>query len=257
LSDGLTSIKGHNRWFDVLYMDRGADVTFVSFHAAVPAKATHYPVFSNHRLSEGLDVNYLGFADPVCGSAESLKTGWHLGSKRVDAQRFIPAIVKHALTSRSGQHLIFFGSSAGGFAALNYSAQFPGSVVLVVNPRVELLAEPHTFPDYAKAAYGATPERVADRVPTSMADLYSRSPRNTVAYLQNVEDTTYFDYHFRPFEQATRNKNDVFIKTGHWGDGHVVPPRDEFVLPLQSLVANAPNWSLALASLSFGGPEPG
>jgi hypothetical protein len=245
----LTSIMTNNRWFDVLYVDRGADVTLVAFHSALASKTTDYPIFSSHKMSEGLDVNYLGFADPVCGSAESLRTGWHLGSKRVNSQLFIPAIIKHAIASRSGKHLIFFGSSAGGFAAMNYSARFPGSTALVVNPRVDLFGWPNaSFPRYVTAAYpGASPERVAQMVPTSMADLYSRPQGNTVAYLQNLEDATYFDHHFRLFEAATTGRTDVFVKTRKWGHGHVVPPRDEFFLPLKALVANAPNWDLALA----------
>lgn len=248
LRDGLTSIKTNNRWFDVLYIDRGADVTFVAFHAAVPVRKAEYPVFSSHRLSEGLGVNYLGFADPMCGSAESLKTGWHLGSKRVNSQRFIPSIIEHALATRSGRHLIFFGSSAGGFAALNYGARFPGSAVLVVNPRVELFAEPHTFAEYATAAYhGVEPERVAERVPRSMADLYSRPRGNTVAYLQNVEDATYFEHHYRHFERVTSGRKDVYIKTGNWGPGHVMPPQHVFMQPLRSMVDNAPHWGVGLA----------
>jgi hypothetical protein len=249
LNDGLTSILSNNRWFDVLYMDRGADVTFVAFHSALTNETTNYPVFSSHKMSAGLDVNYLGFADPLCGSAESLATGWHLGSKRVNSQLFIPAIIRHAIASRSGKHLLFFGSSAGGFAALNYSARFPGSAALVVNPRVDLFGRPDgTFPRYATAAYqGVAPERVAKTVPTSMAELYSRPRGNTVAYLQNLEDSLYLDHHFRPFETATSGRSDVFVKTRNWGQGHVVPPRAEYLLPLQALVMNAPDWDLGLA----------
>lgn len=248
MREGLTSILTNNRWFDVLYIDRGADVTFVSFHSALSPKTTDYPIFSGHKMSEGLEANFLGFADPVCGGVESLATGWHLGSKRVDAQRFIPAVIKHTLAGGSGKHLLFFGSSAGGFAALNYSAQFPGSVAVVVNPRVDLLAEPNKFPHYAATAYlGFTPDMVARKLPTSMPELYSRPRGNTVAYIQNQEDATYFEHHYRAFAEATSGRDDIFTKTRDWGPGHVVPPRDEYFLPLQALVANAPNWDRGLA----------
>ena len=125
MSEGLTSIMTNNRWFDVLYVDRGADVTFVSFHAALSTKITDYPIFSGHKMSEGLDANFLGFADPVCGSVESLATGWHLGSKRVYAQRFIPAIVRHTLASGPGKHLIFFWLFGGGLRGTELQRALP------------------------------------------------------------------------------------------------------------------------------------
>jgi hypothetical protein len=72
MSEVLTSILTNTRWFDALYVDRGADVTFVSFHSGLSSKTTEYPIFSGHKMSEGLDANFLGFAEPVCGSVESL-----------------------------------------------------------------------------------------------------------------------------------------------------------------------------------------
>ena len=36
IANGVSSIKGDNRWFDLLYEDRKSEVTLVVFHAAVP-----------------------------------------------------------------------------------------------------------------------------------------------------------------------------------------------------------------------------
>lgn len=258
LRDGLTSLKTNNRWFDVLYEDRGADVTFVTFAAALPSSAKTYPRFSSQRTAGLLNANLLAFADAGSGSRESLPTFWHLSTKRVDAQRYVPEIIRHAITSRSGTHLIFFGSSAGGFAALNYSAQFPDSVALVMNPRTNLLSTPIRFPGYAETTYpGANVDRLARRMPTSMPALYSKSRGNTVAYLQNTQDKNYYSHHFLPFVEATSGQANVFVRAKPWGVGHVVPPRDEFLEPLQRLVSNAPNWGSALENSFVGNAGPG
>ena len=252
LADGVSSIKENSRWFDVLYEDRQSDVTLVTFHAALPRRRATYPLFSGRKLIQDLDANFLAFADPACGSAESLSTFWHLGTKRVNAQKFIPAIVNHAKESRSGKHTLFFGSSAGGFAALNYSAQTPDSGVLVVNPRIDLLAKPEKLPQYAEVVYpGWDLSRVKRLIPTSMADLYSKPRQNTVAYLQNTQDDDYFNDHYAPFKEATVGRENVYFKTEAWGLGHVVPPRDAFLLPLKSMVQSAPAWKYALEDGSF------
>lgn len=249
LNEGLTSIKTNNRWFDALYEDRGANVTLVTFHAGMPKRARKYPVFSSRAIAEELQVNFLGFADPACGAVESLPTFWHLGTKRVDSQRFVPAIIRHALATRSGEHLVFFGSSAGGFAALNYSSKFPDSAVLVMNPRVDLLSEPNRFPGYALTCFpGGDSDRLAKRLPVSMSSLYSSGKRNTVAYLQNTEDEDYYWHHFVPFMMAVEGRADVYVHAEAWGEGHVVPPREAYTAPLASLVSNAPQWGRALAA---------
>lgn len=247
LRDGVSSIKGNNRWLDVQYVDRGSDVTFVAFHAAVAETKNEYPVFAGIQLAEALDVNYLGIADPACGSAESLKTFWYLSTRRVDAQTIIPAVVKHALHTRSGTHLIFFGASAGGYAALNYSAKFKGSAVFVMNPRIELRAKPDHFPMYAESTYpGWSLERVEGLVPTSMSRLYSKPQGNTVVYLQNSQDSTFFENHYVRFMEASAGRRDVFVMSRPWGKGHVVPTRSVYQSYLLNMVGKAPNWSQAL-----------
>ena len=75
---------------------------------------------------------------------------------------------------------------------------------------------------------GFTPDMLARKVPTSMTDLYSRPRGNTVAYIQNQEDATYFEHHCRPFTEARSGSNEVLTKTREWGQGHGVPPRDEY-----------------------------
>lgn len=247
LHDGVSSIMGNNRWLDVQYEDRGSDVTFVAFHAAVSETINEYPVFAGIHLAAALNVNYLGIADPACGSAESLKTFWYLSTRRVDSQTIIPAIVSHALKTRSGKHLLFFGASAGGYAALNYSAKFKGSAVVVMNPRIELRSKPDHFPTYVESTYPNWPvERVEGIVPTSMAKLYSKPQGNTVVYLQNSQDLTFFENHYKRFMEATVGRRDVFVMSKPWGKGHVVPTRSVYQNYLLNMVANAPNWSAAL-----------
>lgn len=247
LQNGVSSFLANNRWFDVMHMDRGANVTIVTFHAALAQSTEEYPVFSGGRFAEEIGANHLAFADSACGSAESMLTFWHMSTKRVDAQSFIPRIIKHASSGDEPRYLIFFGSSAGGFAALNYSALFPGSIAFVMNPRIDLQGPPLRFDNYSAVAYpGWGPGEVAKKIPTNMAAHYSQPQGNMVAYLQNSQDPIYYNHHFAPFMKATLGNINIHTKVRAWGEGHVLPPKKEYVEPLKRLCLVAPDWQAAL-----------
>lgn len=246
IQPGLNSIMTNNRWLDFFYEDRGAAVTMVTFNAALPASVTTYPVFSARPVASELGINYLGFADSAQGSAESLPTFWHLSTKRVDALKLVPSVINKLTSERPGQNLLFFGSSAGGFGALYYSAMFPGSAAVVLNPRINVMHEPKRFPKYAPVAYpGIDRTQVAHTLPYDLAKHYEQPQGNYVVYLQNLQDTNYYRHHYLHFRKAVAGRNDVRFVTGEWGQGHVVPPRDVYVKEVQSLAEAAPHWGIA------------
>ena len=249
VENGLNSIIVKKRWLDFRYEDRGSKVTLVTFSAALSPNFKTYPVFSAAPTAERLGVNYLGFADPAYGGEESLPTFWHLGTKRVDSQSLIPQIIRKVLTEGSGSDLLFFGSSAGGFAALNYSSKFPGSAVVAVNPRINLLNDPKRMPEYTSVAFpGEDRSAVARSLPYNLAKVYEKPHENHVVYVQNLQDDLYVSNHYSHFEKATRGRTDVTFVTGDWGVGHVVPPRHVYEDPLQRLVDAAPAWGSAVFS---------
>lgn len=242
---GLTSTLMNDRWFDFLYEDRGSDVTMVTFTAALSPKADTYPRFSSRPIAEELGINFLGFADAAHGNKESLPTFWHLSTQRVDSYRIIPLLISELREQRPEQNFLFFGSSAGGFAALNYSALFPDSVVVVMNPRVNLLNAPKRFKEYAPVAHPDTDRTtVARSLPYNTAKTYEQPRGNQVVYLQNLQDKIYYQHHYLHFKKAVSGRNDVRFVTGNWGDGHVVPPRGLYMNILQSIGDSAPEWRL-------------
>lgn len=234
---GLSSIMETNRWFDFFYEDRGSKVTFVVFPAAVPSSFAKYPFFTSRGMAEKLGANYLCFADPAVGGNEGLSTFWYLSTRRVRTQALVPAVVRHALKTGAGEKLLFFGSSAGGFGALMYSSMFPGSSCLVMNPRVDLLERPVWFDEYASIVYpGWDTEKLRDKLQTSVAPLYVRPAGNHVVYLQNTQDKNYIQNHYPKFKAVAQDRSDVEFILGAWGNGHVVPPREEYMPRLRGLV---------------------
>lgn len=243
LTNGLNTISFGGRLFDFFYEDRGAPVTLVTFTAAVSPSFVKYPLFSSRPVAERLNVNFVSFADPASGGDTALTTFWHLGTAEVPANEVIPKIISKVMGESVGEHLLFFGSSAGGFAALNYSARFPGSAVMVMNPRVSLLNEPKHTSRYVPVVFpGRNITEKLRELPYDMSKLYSVAQGNSVFYLQNLQDSTYKRHHYAHFEKAVSGREDVTFITGNWGDGHVVPPRDVFESALYNLVSSAPGW---------------
>lgn len=237
LASGLNSMLLDGKWFDFYYEHRDAPVTLVAFSAAMPARLRTFPIFSGRNLLKDLDVNLLTFYDPACGNEESLPTFWHLGTKQVESTRFIPRIIDHALSSSPGAKLIFFGSSAGGFAALNYSSHFENSVAFVMNPRVNILNAPKRFGKYVEVAFpGEDKVHVARSLPYNQAKNYELPKGNRVVYLQNMQDKDYRLHHYNHFLKAVGGREDVEFVTGRWGEGHVVPPRGLYMGLLQKVV---------------------
>lgn len=230
IKQGLSSIMETNRWFDLFYQDRGSKVTFVVFPAAVPASFDTYPFFTSRMMAENLGANYLCFADPATGGNEGLSTFWYLNTRRVRTQVLVPAVISHAVNSGSGEKLLFFGSSAGGFGALLYSSMFERSSCLVMNPRIDLLAKPLWFDKYASTVYpGWDTVKLREKLPTNVARFYDSPPGNRVIYLQNTQDSNYFLNHYPQFYAATSGQVNVEFVLGEWGNGHVVPPRTEYI----------------------------
>lgn len=244
---GISSILVNNRWLDILYEDRGYEKTLVYFHATLPAKIDSYPFFGGRKLFADVRANYLGISDPVVGGLESLVTGWYAGSKRVPLQSILPLVLGHVAGDRGAGSLLFFGSSAGGFASLFYGALHPGSATIAINPRTNLLTSPTYFPRYAEASWiGWSTDQIGRRVCTDVASQYAAGTANTVAYLQNRQDPQYFDGHLLPFVKANEKADFLFLELADWGEGHVVPP-NEVVLATVNRLANTDGaWASAL-----------
>lgn len=220
LHSGLHTVHQNNRYFDFIFEKRGSKTLFVSFSAAAGPEKTTYPIFSGKKLGESPLVDWLAIADAAQASPEGVKTSWHLGTKRLPTTEIIVALIKRLKMKFGYDNIVLFGSSAGGFAALNIGRQIPDSTTVVMNPRTELTTQPTTFNEFVAFAQGGKDE-LSD-VEKSMSLAYSYPNGNRIVYIQNKEDEYYYRCHFTPFIEANVNK--IVQITGDWGPGHVIPP---------------------------------
>ena len=163
-----------------------------------------------------------------------------MNTQSINAQTVIPAVISHAA---SRQNQLFFGSSAGAFAALNYSAQFPGSVVVAMNPRINLTHAPYTFPSFTNVV---TPDLDITEAKNGSRSTWPHCIQNRKAtrwYGKNMQDENYVRHHYAHFVKSVGDRDDVRFVNGDWGNGHVVPPKSTYMGRLEEAMAiNAPNW---------------
>lgn len=219
-------------FMDLLIEDRGADSTIVLFHAAIDPRQTTLPVFVGRHMVEGIEANVVYVSDPSLDHGASI--GWFAGDESRPFQDDLTACLDHIFTSfhpdvpasELGRKAIFFGASAGGFAAMYYSHRFPGSLAVVSNPQTHIgrYLEPQVKA-YRKKCWSS--RKLSETTITfDLVTEYSKGFDNYVAYLQNKDDELHYTQHFTPWSQAVKNYPRQWrLLLGDWGEGHAPAPQ--------------------------------
>lgn len=251
IQPGIQVIPYGDSVLELLVEDRGASTTLVLFHAAVNPKQTSIPVFIGHQLTSDLAANLVFVSEPSLDFGVSI--GWFSGDPNRDLQSTLPRILEHIQNGlKSSKNLIFYGSSAGGFASLYYSHRFVDSLAIVANPQTDISKyHPEHVKQFLKRVWGThTFEEVT--ATTEVCSMYKENFPNFVAYLQNCNDNLHISDHCLPWAAATEKFSDRRrFMTADWGKGHAPP--NFFLLQgiLKYAVLLDGNWPEFLEDESF------
>lgn len=206
---------------EVRLVRRSSNALVVAFHAAVDLTAATLPVFTGQKVTQDLDASVLFVSDP---SLElGLSIGWFAGDRERPLQRDLVRVIEHVVAELGAAVVVCQGSSAGGFAALYYSLQLPGSLAVAMNPQTSIMKyyQPRVR-DYVDTCWPGG----ADDVTTDLVAAYSAAMPNKVLYLQNRDDAFHIRNHYRPWADALSDRYGVdwCAMPGDWGDGHAAPP---------------------------------
>lgn len=225
------SIRYDAAFMDVLVENRGAATTVVCFHAAIDPTKTTLPVFIGRQLVEGVDANVVYISDPSLDRGASI--GWFAGDESRPFQEDLTSCLTHIFTNfhpdvpieNLGEKAIFFGASAGGFAALYYSHRFPGSLAVVSNPQTHIgrYLEPQVKA-YRKKCWSS--RKLSETTMTfDLVNEYGKGFDNYVVYLQNEKDELHYTQHYLPWSQAVAERPQQWrLILGDWGEGHAPAP---------------------------------
>lgn len=223
LHEGIQVLPFGDSVLELLVQDRNSTTTLVLFHAAVDPKKTSLPVFIGHQLTEALNANLVFVSEPALDLGASI--GWYAGSPSEDLQVQLVQVLSHIQGKlKKAKHLMFYGSSAGGFASLYYSHQFQDSLAIVANPQTDI-AEfyPEHVESFLKRVWSED-DITKVSAQTEVNSLYKENFPNYVGYLQNANDDLHIEKHCKPWSEATKdNPEKRRFLIDDWGEGHAPP----------------------------------
>lgn len=224
--------------------DRGHDVVFVTFSAAVSLDHKVVPLFTGVRVTEGLKANVLFISDPTLKISTNLALAWYAGSKQMpDLQAQVAQVISHLA---GDSRIILFGSSGGGFAALQTASRLPGCRVIASNPQTNI-SRYHANPygKYTRIAWGIEPETPGQLVPLptvqDLTAVYAQKLDIEVLYLQGSQDRFHLTHHCEPFFQALHSGTAATRIVRDFGAGHAAPDKAHVRGILEAAVA-LPEW---------------
>lgn len=209
------------------YRPGSTPALIVLFHGAVDQAKRPLPFFQPH-FPDASGAHQLAIADPALARSADLKAAWFAGAHDLPLQQVLPRFFMRVAELLKVRRTIYFGASAGGFAALYYAHRHPSSLALVANPQINLLNylegpialyRQRCWPQAADIA------ALAQLVCVNVADLYAQSMSNFVCLLNATGDR----YHLygqtlelaRRLKPESRNRvvmhNDYYGIPGHSG----------------------------------------
>ncbi|WP_143342276.1 hypothetical protein [Corynebacterium sp. HMSC074C01] len=238
--DGLHTIQIGNQFLDILIRDRGSDTTLVTFQHRVSVR-TAYPMLVGESFTRETNVNLIAIADPSVSLSNDVRLGWYLGNRAIGHLKptLVPILVE-AVAAFEPRRLIFFGTSGGRYAAMNYAAEFTDSIAFTVNPRLGF----GNRQDADWSVYMSECHRVQGRTPYNRVsaeygiDLRMSIPSGSPFYAamyHNIGDARYYEANHKPFVDSRASDLRIFQRLDFDGSGHVPIPRSKLVEIVRSL----------------------
>lgn len=203
----------------------------ILFHGALGrSKGAEVPSFLNKRRSILDSAHQVSIADPGIEVLNNVGVGWFAGSEANPSQQLLPPFFQHLQEALKAERVIFVGSSAGGFGALYYSWNLPGSIACASVPQINAWEYyDSTRKTYLDACWPRGISNYATPPVLDVRDLYSESVPNTVVYVQSSLDDRHFKRQLIPFLSSVNidDRDKIALKVSYWGrPGHSgsVPP---------------------------------
>lgn len=248
---GIASIIYGQGTLDLQIINRHSENLVVVFHAAVDPTKTTLPVFVGHGITKNLNASVLLISEPSLDFG--IPIGWFAGDQERHLQKDLTRAIRHIANSVGAENIIFQGNSAGGFAALFYSHEFPGSLAIPVNPQTNIVKyHPDKVIQYLNACWeGSSP--TTTQACTNLLELYTSSFPNFVLFVQNTQDQFHITNHYQPWEELLSEKlgNSWCTLQGDWGEGHAAPPAYLQELILEFCLSFNGKWGLLMKEDDF------
>lgn len=96
------------------------------------------PLFKRWSWNYAFDGSVLYISDPMLRKYKNLSLGWYYGSSNDCLYEYISNIVRIINKKFNFTHNIFYGSSGGGYAALQASTYMENTFSVAINPQIDI-----------------------------------------------------------------------------------------------------------------------
>lgn len=209
-----------NQIFDFLFFPDTRKNLFVLCPSAIIRGEFPVPYFYRWTWAaeKKFPGNVLVVSDPTFNLDPSLGAGWLIGTREEDATLYFSRIVKIFCKKLqiNYRNLIFWGSSAGGFIAMQLAKHFPLSTAVSVNAQTDISKYNRHKLLYDIVFKGLSYEEINRDFGIRLNTVLNRDKfsKNTVFMIQNVLDAHHYQEHFLPFFKAVLNNPDPALPDG-------------------------------------------
>lgn len=197
-----------------------SDSFYVFSPGYLDRKNFKHPYFQRLKWFDEIECSGLIITDPTLGKYDNIGISWFQGDKDRFAIFDISIVVEkfRLFLGLRNSKLLFFGSSAGGFASLMLSTIAKGSCCLVNNPQTNVFRFREPFiTNMLRVCYpGMSLESVRQKYMTRMSVAKFMEANQSIPkciYLQNIADREHYEGHMLPFlksiGKAAANNNSL------------------------------------------------
>ncbi|MEX5249664.1 UNVERIFIED_CONTAM: hypothetical protein RF649_09425 [Kocuria sp. CPCC 205295] len=209
----------------------------VMFHGATDRSRNALPRFERMRsMEKGSSGPVLFVSDPCLDLDSSQILTWYAGDERLNLHELIAMQTKAYADELGCDRILFVGNSGGGYAALQCATYLADAAVVTFNPQIQVDQYVPRIARTAQEVLFGAPSVADDSALASRMDLIKRYQEiefhKRVFFIQNTGDEMHYEYHCKPFTDAWRaqgDESDLMLVTPYLGDGHRVPPPDEYM----------------------------
>ena len=217
------------------------------FHGNAPRDSCNPPFFAGLGVTSSTTASLFVPSDPVLELDANLSIAWHFGCEGLRLQAITVSIVEKLRMILRAPHVVAWGGSGGGFAAIRVAKDIPGSIALPWNPQTNIAKYfPEAVSRYLRIAFptvstdGPIPSD-GGQFPSFCTEEFLDGYKGNILYLQESSDW-HVGAHLKPFLASFCGKagsdiagapnfsglvtDQLYLHLDHWGNGHVPPGKD-------------------------------
>jgi len=193
-----------------LYIKKDSDKLFVILNGAVADKFKGGTVYQRWSWHNEFPGSVLYISDPSLIKHTELSLAWYIGDKDNKIDKDIANLVDRVADHLKVSKVIAYGSSGGGFAAIQLACNIKNSSIAVaINPQIKILHHRKNTVDlYLDSCWKGFSKKDLESDLSFDALENFRNNSSQILYVQNKVDELHYKTHFLPFLEALSIKDE-------------------------------------------------